>query len=302
MFTISVPASSANIGPGFDSAGVAVSRYLTLQVKESEEWQFTHTTNSIPSVRHYRDHYIYKVAKQVADWHDSPLTACYVTMDSEIPLARGLGSSASAIVAGIELANQLCELRLTEDQKLAYAVKIEGHPDNVAAALLGGFVVTVKMGDEASYKKLPAIQTDLVVYIPNFELKTEDARKVLPEEFLMKDAATASGVSNLMISALLTGDYELAGKMMESDLFHESYRAKLIPNYFDIRSEARKLGAFGTVISGAGPTMISFVPNGQGPTIAEQMRTILPDYEVDALQLDEKGLQVKIDIPITEKD
>ncbi len=302
MFTISVPASSANIGPGFDSAGVAVSRYLTLQVKESEEWQFTHTTNSIPSVRHYRDHYIYKVAKQVADWHDSPLTACHVTMDSEIPLARGLGSSASAIVAGIELANQLCELRLTEDQKLAYAVKIEGHPDNVAAALLGGFVVTVKMGEEASYKKLPAIQTDLVVYIPNFELKTEDARKVLPEEFLMKDAATASGVSNLMISALLTGDYELAGKMMESDLFHESYRAKLIPNYFDIRSEARKLGAFGTVISGAGPTMISFVPNGQGATIAEQMRTILPDYEVDALQLDEKGLQVKVDIPITEKD
>jgi len=302
MFTISVPASSANIGPGFDSAGVAVSRYLTLQVKESEEWQFTHTTNSIPSVRHYRDHYIYKVAKQVADWHDSLLTACHVTMDSEIPLARGLGSSASAIVAGIELANQLCELRLTEDQKLAYAVKIEGHPDNVAAALLGGFVVTVKMGDEASYKKLPAIQTDLVVYIPNFELKTEDARKVLPEEFLMKDAATASGVSNLMISALLTGDYKLAGKMMESDLFHESYRAKLIPNYFDIRSEARKLGAFGTVISGAGPTMISFVPNGQGPIIAEQMRTILPDYEVDALQLDEKGLQVKIDIPITEKD
>lgn len=302
MFTISVPASSANIGPGFDSAGVAVSRYLTLQVKESEEWQFTHTTNSIPSVRHYRDHYIYKVAKQVADWHDSLLTVCHVTMDSEIPLARGLGSSASAIVAGIELANQLCELRLTEDQKLAYAVKIEGHPDNVAAALLGGFVVTVKMGDEASYKKLPAIQTDLVVYIPNFELKTEDARKVLPEEFLMKDAATASGVSNLMISALLTGDYELAGKMMESDLFHESYRAKLIPNYFDIRSEARKLGAFGTVISGAGPTMISFVPNGQGATIAEQMRTILPDYEVDALQLDEKGLQVKVDIPITEKD
>lgn len=293
MITISVPASSANIGPGFDSAGVAVSRYLTLEIKQADEWQFIHVNDTIPPVRDYTEHYIYKVAKQVADWHGQVLTPCHVTMTSDIPLARGLGSSASAIVAGIELANQLCHLNLTEKDKLDYAVKIEGHPDNVAAALLGGFIVTVKMDDDTSYKKLPAIQTDLVVYIPNFELKTEDARKVLPKEFAMKDAATASGVSNLMISAFLTGDYELAGKMMESDLFHETYRAKLIPNYYEIRSEARNLGAYGTVISGAGPTMISFVPEGKGIFIAESMNTKLPDYEVVALKLDENGLQVK---------
>src|SRR5690625_7137013 len=112
------------------------------------------------------------------------------------------------------------------------------------------------MGDETSYKKLPKLDMDLVLYIPSFELKTEDSRKVLPEQFKMKDAATASGISNLMVSSLLMGDYELAGKMMESDLFHESYRAKLIPNYYEIRTKAREFGAFGTVISGAGPTMI----------------------------------------------
>lgn len=296
MFTISVPASSANIGPGFDSAGVAVSRYLTLQVTKADNWQFSHTTSVIPPVRNYKDHFIYKVANQVAGWHACTLPPAHVTMESDIPLARGLGSSASAIVAGIELANQLCSLELTEREKLDYAVKIEGHPDNVAACLIGGFVVTVKMGEEASFKKLPAIDTDLVVYIPNFELKTEDARKVLPDNLIMKDAATASGVSNLMISALLTGDYELAGKMMESDLFHESYRAKLIPNYFEIRSNARSLGAYGTVISGAGPTMISFVPNGKGKEIAMKMKQLLPDYEVEALELDENGLQVKVNI------
>lgn len=294
MFIITVPASSANIGPGFDSAGVAVSRYLVLNVERATEWRFTHTTSLIPAVRNYEDHYIYKVAKQVADWHDAFLPACHVEMTSEIPLARGLGSSASAIVAGIELANQLCNLELTEREKLDYAVRIEGHPDNVAAALLGGFVVSVKMGEEATYKKLPSIDTDLVVYIPNFELKTEDARKVLPTTYNLKDAATASGVSNLMISALLTGDYELAGKMMESDLFHESYRAKLIPNYYDIRSNARKLGAYGTVISGAGPTMISFVPNGKGTEIAESMNAMLEDYEVVALALDEEGLRTEM--------
>lgn len=294
MFTITVPASSANIGPGFDSAGVAVSRYLVLEVERANAWRFTHTTSIIPEVRHYKDHYIYKVAKQVADWHDCTLPTCHVKMTSEIPLARGLGSSASAIVAAIELTNQLCNLQLTEAEKLDYAVKIEGHPDNVAAALLGGFVVSVKMGEEATYKKLPAIDTDLVVYIPNFELKTEDARKVLPKEYDLKDAATASGVSNLMISALLTGDYELAGKMMESDLFHESYRAKLIPNYYDIRSNARKLGAYGTVISGAGPTMISFVPNGKGESVAKEMQAKLPDYEIVALHLDESGLRTEV--------
>src|SRR5690625_1539237 len=256
MLEISVPASSANIGPGFDSAGVAVSRYLKLRVQKSDEWKFVHTTSLIPPVRNYRDHYIYKVAKQVANWHNCSLPPMHVEMYSEIPLARGLGSSASAIVAAIELTNQMCELSLTEKEKLDYAIRIEGHPDNVAACLFGGFVVTVKMGKETSYKKLPTIATDLVVYIPKNEIKTTDEREVLPEKCAMKEAATDSRVSNLRISALLTGDYELAGKMMERDLFHESYRAKLIPNYFEIRADARKLGAYGTVISGAGPTMI----------------------------------------------
>src|SRR5690625_6583963 len=121
-------------------------------------------------------------------------------MTSEIPLARGLGSSASAIVAGIELVNQLCHLQLSEKGKLDLAVKIEGHPDNVAAALLGGFVISVNMNDQTSYKKLPVLDMDVVVYIPEFELKTEDSRKVLPKQFQMKDAATASGISNLMVS------------------------------------------------------------------------------------------------------
>lgn len=293
MLLISVPASSANIGPGFDSAGVAVSRYLTLQVEEASEWEFVHTTPLIPPVNHYKMHFIYKIASQVAEWNQCELRPCHVTMDSEIPLARGLGSSASAIIAGIELANQLCGLDLTADEKLDYAVKIEGHPDNVAACLFGGFVISVKMGEETSYQRLPAIEMDLVVYIPSFELKTEDSRKVLPEQFPMKKAATASGVSNLMVSSLLTGDYELAGKMMESDLFHESYRAKLIPNYYEIRSEARKLGAYGTVISGAGPTMISFVPEGKGKDISESMKNVLPDYEVAALHVANDGLTVK---------
>lgn len=293
MLKISVPASSANVGPGFDSAGIALSRYLTLTVERAEEWKFHHTNSVVPMVDHYKNHYIYKIASQVAEWYQCDLPACQVTMHSEIPLARGLGSSASAIVASIELANQMCQLDLSEEDKLALAVKIEGHPDNVAAALLGSFVISVIIDEKTSYKKLPLLNMDLVVYIPSFELKTEDSRKVLPKSFDMKEAATASGISNLMISALLTDDFALAGTMMEADLFHESYRAKLIPNYDDIRSHARELGAFGTVISGAGPTMISFVPKGKGKTIAKEMSRIYSDYEIDAVSIDETGLIVE---------
>lgn len=297
MFTIVTPASSANIGPGFDSIGVALGRYLTLHVEGADRWEFIHETKRIPPIRRYQDHYIYKVVMQVAAWSgidavDVPV--CRVVVESDIPLARGLGSSASAIVAGIEMANILCDLGLSETEKLDYAVRIEGHSDNVAAALLGGCVVTVKMGEEARYKKLPPIETDIVIYIPKVELKTADARKVLPTEYVQADATTASGVSNLMVSSLIMGDYELAGQMMESDLFHETYRAKLVPNYYEIRSRARELGAYGTVISGAGPTMISFVPEGRGAAIAAEMNRFLVDYEVESLRLDEEGLQTVI--------
>src|SRR5699024_7543287 len=151
MLKISVPASSANVGPGFDSAGIALSRYLTLTIERAEEWEFVHTNSTVPVVDYYKNHYIYKIASQVAEWHNCTLPACHVTMHSEIPLARGLGSSASAIVASIELTNQVCKLNLSEEEKLALAVKIEGHPDNVAAALLGSFVISVKMDEETSY-------------------------------------------------------------------------------------------------------------------------------------------------------
>src|SRR5690625_7133219 len=108
MFTITVPASSANIGPGFDSVGMAINRYLTLQVNDSNHWQFEHLSSFLPTNVDYNDHFIYQVANKVANQFQKKLPPCKVYVKSEIPLARGLGSSASAVVAGIELANQLC--------------------------------------------------------------------------------------------------------------------------------------------------------------------------------------------------
>lgn len=293
MFTIKVPASSANIGPGFDSAGIAIGRLLTLKVQPGEDWAFINQSDYLSEVPDYKEHFIYQIADQIARKHGKSLPSAKVIVESEIPLARGMGSSASAIIAGIELANQLAQLDLTDEEKLKYAVEIEGHPDNVAAALFGGFIIAVELDGHTDYMKLPALDLDLVVYIPDFELKTEEARSVLPDAYPRQVAASASAISNLMIAALIEGNYKLAGKMMEQDLFHETYRASLIPRYEEIKKLAKSLGAFATVISGAGPTTISFVPAGKGQEIASKMQALLPGYEVAALNIDDTGLVVQ---------
>src|SRR5699024_5325547 len=143
-FQIKVPASSANIGAGFDSMGMAVNRYLTLNVETSDKWTFNHQSKHLPVIDQYEEQYIYQVAHQIATKYKKKLHPHQVNVTSTIPLARGLGSSAAAVIAGIELANEICELHLTEDDKLRLATEIEGHPDNVAPALLGGLVVSSK--------------------------------------------------------------------------------------------------------------------------------------------------------------
>ncbi|HLQ72806.1 MAG TPA: homoserine kinase [Bacillota bacterium] len=293
MFTIITPASSANLGPGFDSAGVAVNKYLTLQVTKQDKWEIIHDSPLLPSFLNVDEHFIYKVATDVAKQFNKQLPACKVVMQSDIPLARGLGSSASAVVAAIELANVLCDLQLTDNDRLKLATAIEGHPDNVAPAIFGGYIVSATLEHTIEYIKLPALAVDTVIYIPDVELKTSDSRNVLPKQFNNDAAASASSISNVMLAALLTNDFVTAGKMMENDMFHEPYRSSLIPNYDFIKSEAKKLGAYGTVISGAGPTMISFVPQNQGEDIAASMQKTLPTYDVTRLTIDNNGVVVK---------
>lgn len=290
---ISVPASSANIGPGFDSLGLALDLYLTLTVTASEAWKIEQQSDLLPSFTSYEDHFIYQIAQETANRYGCQLPSCHLTVDSSIPLARGLGSSASAIIAGIELANQCCQLHLTTAEKLQLATIKEGHPDNVAAALIGGLVITAYTENKTiDYYKINNINADMIIFIPNEELKTEASRQALPEEYLRSQAANASSIANVFLAALISKDYDLAGKMMEKDLFHEPYRAKLIANYSDIKQKGKELGVYGTVISGAGPTMLSFAPKGQGKTIAAKLQAIFPDYLIQNRKIDMKGLEV----------
>jgi len=296
MFSITVPASTANLGPGFDSAGLALNLYLTLHVEKSEQWEFVHQSVHLPPASKASDHLIYQTAEKTANIYHSQLSPCKVIVESDIPLARGLGSSASAIIAGIELANHVCELSLSIEEKLRIATDIEGHPDNVAASLYGGLVITSQLpsGEIEVFQKTDT-NLDFIVYIPVVELKTEDARKVLPDRFTRNEAAKASAVGNVMFAAFVSGNYELAGRLMQEDLFHEPYRSSLIPNYAEIREEAKIAGAFGTVISGAGPTMISITSRGKGMEVAEHLEKLLPSHKVNVLKLDTNGSRVNLD-------
>lgn len=291
-FQIQVPGSTANLGPGFDSIGAALNLYLTLNVTTQEHWEFIHIGPNTPMDTTAQQHLIYQIAHKVAQSFNKPLTPCKVEMTSELPLARGLGSSAAAIVAAIELANQVCDLQLSTEQKLTIASQIEGHPDNATASILGGITISAMVNGEADTIVMHDVDVKLVVIIPPYELKTADARSVLPESYTRPYAVAASANANMLVAHLLNKNFEKFGYYMEQDLFHEPYRAELVADFQSIKEHAKDFGAYGTALSGAGPTMISFVPTDKVDTFIQQLKKQFETYEIVATAIDNKGIQV----------
>lgn len=286
---ITVPATSANVGPGFDSVGVAVSKYLTIEILEpSEKWEILHDLGDVPSDE---TNLLITTALQVK----ADLQPHRIKMVSDIPLARGLGSSSSVIVAGIELANQLAHLQLSADEKLVIATKIEGHPDNVAPAIFGNLVISSYVDEKVNSAVAAFPEASFVAFIPNYELKTSDSRNVLPNEFSYKEAVAASSIANVAIAALLTGDLEKAGKAIEADLFHERFRQKLVKEFALIKEAAHEVGAYATYLSGAGPTIMTLAPKAKEAELVERLESLALDGEVVALYVDTKGVFVEKD-------
>jgi len=294
MWQISVPGSTANLGPGFDSIGLGLSLYLKLTVSVQEYWEIIHLDDNGPKEFELEEHLLYVIAKKIADQFGKQLPACRVEMASELPLARGLGSSAAVIVAGIELANQVCELGLSVQDKLNLSSQIEGHPDNATASVLGGLTIS-SMNENGIVDTFHVNDIDaaFVVFVPDVELKTSESRSVLPEQFERTYAVHASANANMLAAALMARDFKRAGRYMEADLFHEPFRAKLIPNYTEIHKEAKANGAFGTALSGAGPTLISIVPTTIGGDFVKAMKNKFPDHQIILTKADEHGIQVK---------
>ena len=285
---IIVPATSANVGPGFDSVGVAVTKYLEIQVcEEREEWMIEHQLGKwIP--RDERN-LLLKIALQIVP----DLQPRRLKMISDIPLARGLGSSSSVIVAGIELANQLGNLKLSDHDKLQLATKIEGHPDNVAPAIYGNLVIASSVEDQVSAVVAPFPECAFLAYIPNYELRTRDSRGVLPKKLSYKEAVAASSIANVAIAALLTGDMVKAGQAIESDLFHERYRQELVREFATIKKVAKRNGAYATYLSGAGPTVMVLADPDKMPKIKAELEKQPFKGKLHELQVDTQGVRVE---------
>ena len=285
---IIVPATSANVGPGFDSVGIAVTRYLTIEVLEpADAWLIEHDLGSgIPTDE---KNLLLSTALSIS----TDMQPHRIKMLSQVPLARGLGSSSSVIVAGIELANQLADLKLSDAEKLRIATKIEGHPDNVAPAIFGNMVIASYIGEDVQYVTANFPSCDLVAFIPSYQLKTSDSRNVLPKEWSYKEAVAASSVANVVIAALLKGDLLTAGRSIELDHFHERYRQSLVKEFPQVKEVAHAHGAYATYLSGAGPTIMNLLAPEHTAAFVADLEKMGLDGDIFQLKIDTFGVRVE---------
>ncbi|MDT2814807.1 homoserine kinase [Vagococcus carniphilus] len=283
---IRVPATTANLGPGFDSFGLALTMYLELEVlEETKEWKIEHELDNIP-----RDetNLIIKTATHVCP----NLSPHHLKMTTDIPTARGLGSSSSAIVAGIELANQLGHLNLSKEKIVEIATELEGHPDNVAPAILGGFVVANKIEEHIYYTQHHFPECELIVAIPNYELLTSASRQVLPERLTYEYAVEASSIANVALSSLLSGNLEQACFLMEQDKWHEPFRAALVPELKRIREEKNQLGFYTALLSGAGPTILILCSKESLFKTKEFIKDKFKTFDVQHVRVQSTGVEI----------
>lgn len=292
MFQIRVPASTANLGSGFDSIGLAVNLYCTLTVFKSDVWSFEFTGDAGIGDLPLEKNLIYKVVSYMSEKYDCEMKPHHVVVHTDIPLERGLGSSAAALIGGIELANELFHLQLSKEEKLANALPFEGHIDNIGVALLGGLIVGTAFDEEFYYESLTLPACDCIAIVPPYALSTEDSRKVLPVDFPRGEAVKGSGIANVLVAALAKGNMALAGKMMMKDVWHEPYRTHLIPELAQLKQKVVDLDVYAALISGAGSTMFVFTKEGDGARIQAEASKLFPHCKVLSLDVDTVGATV----------
>lgn len=283
MIRVRVPATSANVGAGFDALGLAVGMYNTVEFSPCDRLEIS--TSDGTRVPTGSSNLVYRAAKAVYDQVDRPFTGLRMVQTNVIPMARGLGSSSACIVAGILGANALLGGPLTRRQMLTLATAIEGHPDNVAPAMLGGFVTSAfDEGQVYSVKK--DIREDLVfgAFVPNFKLLTEQARQALPGAVSHKDAVYNLSRAALATAAFCDGEYDLL-HVATKDALHQKYRLPLIPGGAEVFELALDLGAYAVYLSGAGPTIMAVLHRSDERFFARAAELLAQDEALKAFTL-----------------
>ena len=279
---VRVPASTANLGPGYDVLAAALGIYLELEVEETGGELVVES--DVPGVPDGRENLCVRAFEALKAGGSDGMT---FRIRSEIPLSAGLGSSAAAIVAGLVAADSMFEL---DAPLFETAAAIEGHPDNVAAALMGGFVICA--GGRAE-RFDPASGIEGVLATPPGVVPTEQARAALPDAVPMRDAVHNIGHAALLILGLARGpDLSLVGRGLE-DRVHQPHREAVYPRSMELLRQARELGAIGATISGAGPTVLFWCHWEQTGTVFDAVRRAAPDCEVRRAQFVPGGADVR---------
>ncbi len=298
MIRIQVPATSANLGSGFDSLGIALTLYNQIWMEEADTVDISCKDDvSVPTDE---TNLIYWAAKRLYEACGVELPGLKIVQLNNIPIARGLGSSSACIVAGILGANRLLGSPLGLHELVDLAAEIEGHPDNTTPALEGGLVASAIEAGKVYNVSVPVSdKIRFVLFIPPFELKTEMARSVLPQQYSRADAVYNLSRSALMTASLFSGKLENL-RVAVQDRIHQPYRSHLIEHLDDVFRMSYELGSLGTYVSGAGPTIISFVAADEaesfsGRAAAHLKQKGISGWKIETLATDPEGAKILIE-------
>jgi homoserine kinase len=282
MIRVRVPATSANLGPGFDVIGVALSIFNEVWVEGSDKKLEIEIFNEgADKISKDENNLVYRSFCKVFERVNKNPKSIKLVLKNTIPLARGLGSSSAAIVGGLVAGNAYLGFPLNDEELLRMAVEIEGHPDNVAPALFGGVTICTQI-PKLLCVKLPIFELDVVLAVPDFEIKTSDSRKILPKEVPFEDAKMNVTNVAFLITALYTKRYELLEIGMQ-DRLHQPYRSRLVPGFHEVLERAREAGALGVALSGSGPTIIALTKSPQA--VAQAMAETFEEHGVNVKTL-----------------
>ncbi|MDR3543932.1 MAG: homoserine kinase [Desulfosporosinus sp.] len=296
MIRVKIPATSANLGPGFDCLGLALQLYNTITVETDRPFQISLTGSYSDGIPADESNLVWRTMCHFWDLIHYPIPTVALTFENLIPPARGLGSSSAAIVGGLVAANTLAGSPYTKYELLQIANSLEGHPDNVTPALYGG--ITLSIPTEGGV--LPRILAQspklrAVVIIPDLLLKTEKARGILPSQVSRRDAVFNIAHAGLLIEAFIRAEYSFLKEGMR-DVLHQNQRAVLIPGLLETIEAAVQAGAYGAALSGSGPTLLALTEPEFEQNIALSMLDVFKRHDVHAqsyaLAIDSEGAQI----------
>ncbi|HEY2981096.1 MAG TPA: homoserine kinase [Anaerolineales bacterium] len=272
---VNVPATTANLGPGFDALGLALDLWNESTFAPADEFSVQVTGEGVDKIPVHRDNLILRAAQRLAELSGKSLEAFQVDCLNRIPFGSGLGSSAAATLTGLLGANAWLGSPLSNEHILNLATEIEGHSDNVAPALLGGLTVSTMDGDKVIARCISVADgrppLHITVVVPDFHFATREARAALPKQVTLRDAIHNISRAVLVAEAFRTGDLDLLGQAM-TDALHQPYRLPLIPGAQAAMDAAKGAGAAAAALSGAGPSLIAFSSNAASAVGAEMKR------------------------------